>query len=86
MKVFAAVVIVSAVWVMFAFVLGGCAGRKRRAASQTMPGSLGDAGGAPWMWEQHGTVVSLGQAAVVPAGHPLFRVGARPPSDPRAAQ
>jgi hypothetical protein len=86
MKVFAAVVIVSAVWIVIAFVLGGCAGRKRATPSDARPGSFSDAGRAPWMWEQHGSVVSLGQTAVVPAGHPLSRVLARPPSDPRGAQ
>ncbi|HUF93441.1 MAG TPA: hypothetical protein VMR23_13760 [Candidatus Limnocylindria bacterium] len=74
MKVFAAVMIVSAVWLLLAFALAGCGGRKAATAAHAGPPSLPGAGAAPWMWEQHGTVVSLGQKAVVPPGHPISKV------------
>jgi hypothetical protein len=72
MKVFVVVLIVSAVWMMLAFVLAGCGGRK--AAPHAMPPSFPSAGTAPWMWEQHGTVVSLRQTAEMPPSHPVARV------------
>lgn len=77
MKVFAAVMIVSAVWLLLAFALAGCAGRKAPAAAHAMPQSFTGAGAAPWMWEQHGTVVSLRQKVVMPPSHPISRVVSR---------
>lgn len=76
MKVFAAVMIVSAVWLLLAFALAGCGGRKPSAAAYAMPQAFPGADAAPWMWEQHSTVVSLGHKAVVPPSHPIFRIGA----------
>ena len=74
MKVFAAVMIVSAVWLLLAFALAGCGGRKPAAAHAT-PQSFPGADAAPWMWEQHSTVVSLGHKAAMPPSHPLSRIG-----------
>jgi hypothetical protein len=76
MKVVAAVMIVSAVWLLLAFALAGCAGRKPSAAAHAMPHAFPGAHAAPWMWEQHSTVVSLGHKAVVPPSHPISRIGA----------
>ena len=75
MKVFAAVMIVSAVWLLLAFALAGCGGRKPAATAQATPHGFPGAGAAPWMWEQHSTVVSLGHKAVMPASHPISRIG-----------
>lgn len=74
MKVFAAVMIVSVVWLLLAFALAGCGGRKTATAAHAMPPAPGGDGAAPWMWEQHGAVVSLGQKAVVPPSHPISKV------------
>ncbi len=76
MKVFAAVMIVSAVWLLLAFALAGCGGRKASSVGHAMPPSFPGAHAEPWMWEQHGTVVSLRQTAVVPPNHPISRWGA----------
>jgi hypothetical protein len=73
MKVLVAVMVVSAVWLLLAFALAGCAGRKSSTAHAMPPSSPG---AEPWMWEQHGTVVSLRQTAVVPPSHPISRWGA----------
>lgn len=72
MKVFVAVMIVSAVWLLLAFALAGC-GRRKASAAHAMPPSFRGAGPAPWMWEQHGTVVSLRQNVVMPPSHPISR-------------
>ena len=74
MKVFAAVMIVSAVWLLLAFALAGCGGRKSSSAAHVTPQSFPGAGASPWMWEQHGSVVSLRQQTVMPPGHPIARV------------
>jgi hypothetical protein len=74
-KVFAAVMIVSAVWLLLAFALAGCGGRKPSAAANATPHAFPRADAAPWMWEQHSTVVSLGHKAAVPPGHPISRIG-----------
>jgi len=75
MKVFAAVMIVSAVWLLLAFALAGCGGRKPSATAHATPHGFPGAAAAPWMWEQHSTVVSLGHKAVMPASHPISRIG-----------
>ena len=75
MKVFAAVMIVSAVWLLLAFALAGCGGRKPSAAAHAVPHAFPGAGAAPWMWEQHSTVVSLGHKAAMPPSHPISRIG-----------
>jgi hypothetical protein len=74
MKVFVAVMIVSAVWLVLAFALAGCGGRKSSAAAHATPHPFPGAGASPWMWEQHGSVVSLRQTAVIPSSHPIARV------------
>lgn len=74
MKVFAAVMIVSAVWLLLAFALAGCGGRKPSATAHATPQGFPGAGAAPWMWEQHSTVVSLGLKAVMPPNHPIYRM------------
>jgi hypothetical protein len=76
MKVFAAVMIVSAVWLLLAFALAGCGGRKPSTAAHAMPQAFPGADAAPWMWEQHSTVVSLGHKVVMPPSHPIARIGA----------
>jgi hypothetical protein len=75
MKVFAAVMIVSAVWLLLAFALAGCGGRKPSAAVHATPHAFPDADAAPWMWEQHSAVVSLGHKAAMPPSHPISRIG-----------
>ena len=74
MKVFAVVIIVSAVWLLLAFALAGCGRRKSSSAAHAMPHSFPGAGASPWMWEQHGSVVSLRQQTVMPPSHPIARV------------
>jgi hypothetical protein len=72
MKVFAVVLIVSAIWLVLASIREG----RGRAASVV-------GGSDVWMIEQHDTVVLLGHQAAFPAGHPLARLSdATPP--PRA--
>ena len=87
MKVFAAVMIVSALWVLLAFALAGCGGRKPSAAAHAMPHAFPGVGAAPWMWEQHSTVVSLGHKAAMPPSHPISRIGVlEGPSKPSNAR
>ncbi len=74
MKVFAAVMIVSAVWLLLAFALAGCGGRKPSAVAHATPQAFPGADAAPWMWEQHSTVVSLGHKAGMPPSHPISRI------------
>ncbi|PYM29757.1 MAG: hypothetical protein DMD80_06090 [Candidatus Rokuibacteriota bacterium] len=62
MKVLAAVLIVTAIWLVLASVREG-RGSARAAV-----------GGDAWMIEQHDSVVRLGHEAVIPAGHPLARL------------
>ena len=70
MKVFMTVLIVTAVWILLARVLNGCAGT--HAVGTLRPGAtVADA----WMWEEHDRVVSLTQDAAIPRGHPLTRIG-----------
>ncbi len=68
MKVLAAVLIVTAIWLVLASVREG-----RGHAGATI------GGGDVWMIEQHGPVVRLGHEAVIPAGHPLARLSTDPP-------
>jgi hypothetical protein len=77
MKVFAAVLIVSVVWLLLAFALAGCGGRKSASAhTHAIPPSCPGVAAEPWMWEQHGSVVSLRQTGAVPPSHPVSRWGA----------
>jgi hypothetical protein len=69
MKVLAAVLIVTAIWLVLASVREG-----RGHAGTTM--DIGDV----WMIEQHDPVVRLGHRAVLPAGHPLARMSTGAPS------
>ncbi len=68
MKVLAAVLIVTAIWLVLASVREG-RGRVGVAV----------AGDNVWMIEQHAPVVQLGYDAVIPAGHPLARLVADRP-------
>jgi hypothetical protein len=65
MKVLAAVLIVTAIWLVLASVREG-RGRVGVAV----------AGDNVWMIDQHAPVVQLGYGAVIPAGHPLARLAA----------
>jgi hypothetical protein len=76
MKVFVAVMLVSAVWLVLAFALAGCGGRKSSAPAHALRPSLPGGGAEPWMCEQHGSVVSLRQTGAVPPNHPVSRWGA----------
>jgi hypothetical protein len=69
MKILAAVLILTAIWLVLASVREG-RGRVRPTV---------DAGDV-WMIEQHDPVVRLGQEAALPAGHPLARMSTAPPS------
>lgn len=80
MTVFAAVIIVGGVWLLLAFALAGCGHRKASATAHHLPRSWRGLHAEPWMWEQHGTVVSLGQKAAIPPSHPVSRVISRPSS------
>lgn len=71
MKVFAAVLIISAIW----FVLASIREGRGHDSMQVDVDSV-------WMIEQHDSVVRLGQHAVLPVGHPLARLSADSP--PRA--
>ena len=71
MKVFAVVLIISAIWFILASVREG-RGRFRTCFDLD----------SAWVIEQHDPVVRLGQHAVLPASHPLARLSAEPP--PRA--
>ncbi|HZF06577.1 MAG TPA: hypothetical protein VE932_19745 [Patescibacteria group bacterium] len=68
MKLLAAVLIVTAIWLVLASVREG-RGSARAAG----------AGGDVWMIEQHDPVVRLGHEAVIPAGHPLARLSTNLP-------
>jgi hypothetical protein len=62
MKILAAVLIITAIWLVLASVREG-------------RGYVGTAVDSDvWMIEQHDPVVRLGQQAVLPAGHPLARM------------
>ena len=63
MKVLAAVLILTAIWLVLASI------RERRGHA----GSARDIGDV-WMIEQHDPVVRLGHEAVFPPGHPLARM------------
>jgi hypothetical protein len=77
MRVFATVLIVTAVWIVLARVLNGCSGH---ATPGLHPGaSVADA----WMWEEHDRVVSLTQDAAIPRGHPLARLVGEPTTSGR---
>lgn len=78
MKVLVAVMIVSGVWLLLACALAGCGRRKASGTSHAIPPSLPGLHAEPWMWEQHGSVVSLGQKAGIPPSHPVSRVMSRP--------
>jgi len=65
MKVLAAVLIVTAIWLVLASVREG-----RGRVGVTV------AGDNVWMIEQHAPVVQLGYETVIPAGHPLARLAA----------
>jgi hypothetical protein len=68
MKVLAAVLIVTAIWLVLASVREG----------RGQPGAAVDVGDV-WMIEQHDPVVRLGQQAIFPAGHPLARLSTDSP-------
>lgn len=76
MKVFAAIIIVSGLWLVLAFALAGC-GRRKATIDAAAPASH-RLHAESWMWEQHETVVSLGQHVAIPRGHPVSRVMSRP--------
>jgi hypothetical protein len=78
MKVFAAVIIVSGVWLVLAFALAGCSRRNAGATGHAIPPSWRGLHAEPWMWEQHGSVVSLGQKVAIPPSHPVSQVISRP--------
>jgi len=61
MKILAAVLIITAIWLVLASVREG-RGYVGTAVDRDV-----------WMIEQHDPVVRLGQQAVLPAGHPLAR-------------
>jgi hypothetical protein len=65
MKVLAAVLIITAIWLVLASVREG---RGRVGATVAVDNV--------WMIEQHAPVVQLGYEAVIPAGHPLARLAA----------
>ena len=60
MKLFAAVLIVTAIWLVLASVREG----RRRAGAAVDVSEV-------WLIEQHDPVVRLGRQASFPAGHPL---------------
>jgi hypothetical protein len=68
MKLLAAVMIVSVVWLVLASVRDG---------RGVQDGSI--AGAEVWMIEQHDPVVRLGTEASFPASHPLARLATDPP-------
>lgn len=69
MKLLAAVLIVSAIWLVLASV------REGRGRSGTTV-DVGDV----WLIEQHDPVVRLGRQASFPAGHPLASLSADAPA------
>ena len=68
MKVLAAVMIVSVIWLVLGSVRDG-----RGAQDESV------VGGEVWMIEQHDPVVRLGKQATFPADHPLARLATDPP-------
>jgi hypothetical protein len=71
MKVLAAVLIVTALWMLMARLLEGCGGLHGAPATRSTA-VVADA----WMWEQHERVVSLSHHVELPSGHPLERLAA----------
>ncbi|HEY3101425.1 MAG TPA: hypothetical protein VGL14_21060 [Methylomirabilota bacterium] len=69
MKILAAVLIVTAIWILLASLREG---RHRRRAAV-------DANDV-WMIEQHDSVVRLGQQTPLPPDHPLARLSTAPTS------
>ena len=69
MKILAAVLIVTAIWILLASLREG---RHRRGAAV-------DANDV-WMIEQHDRVIRLGQQATLPPDHPLARLSTAPTS------
>jgi hypothetical protein len=67
MKLLAAVLIVTAIWLVLASV--------REGRGRTRAADVGDV----WMIEQHDPVVRLGREAVLPPSHPLARLSTNPP-------
>ena len=78
MKVFAAIIIVSGLWLLLAFALAGCGRRKASGAIDAELSASHRLHAESWMWEQHDTVVNLGQHVAIPRGHPVSRVMSRP--------
>jgi hypothetical protein len=70
-KLLAAVLIVSAIWLVLASVREG---RGRSGSGPTV--DVGDV----WLIEQHDPVVRLGRQASFPAGHPLAPLSADAPA------
>ena len=68
MKMFAAVLIITAIWLVLACVRSG------RGEADTVAG-----GRDAWMIEGHDPVVRLGQDDAIPSGHPLARLASGPP-------
>jgi hypothetical protein len=68
MKVFAVVLIISAIW----FVLASIRERRGHASTAVDVETV-------WMIEQHDSVIRLGQHSALPAGHPLARLSVDPP-------
>ena len=68
MKVFAAVLIVSAIWFVLASIREGRGHASAAVDVETV-----------WMIEQHDPVIRLGQHSLLPAGHPLARLSVDPP-------
>jgi hypothetical protein len=69
MKVLAAVLILTAIWLVLASVREG----RGRAGTAAEVGNV-------WMIEQHDPVVRLGHEAAIPPGHPLARLSAGAPA------
>ena len=78
MKIFAAIIIVSGLWLVLAFALAGCGRRKASATTDGEPSASHRLHAESWMWEQHQTVVNLGQHVAIPRGHPVSRMMSRP--------
>ena len=71
MKIFAAIMIVSALWAVLGGVLGGCSGRQ---VSEDRRAPAGEA----WVWESLDRHARLAPSPVLPASHPLTRLGRSP--------
>jgi hypothetical protein len=71
MKVFAAVLVVTVMWILVARLLDGCSGLHGAPVTRSTA-IVADA----WMWEQHDRVVSLSRDVAIPSGHPLERLAA----------